>query len=233
MENSYEVKQVLGSRVTDVIYLVWRYWETVFSVFLFRGVLHHSDDSFDDVIDVGEITLAVTKVEDFDGVALHQLVGEAEVGHVGTTGRTIDGEETETCRRYVVELAVGMCHQFVALFGSGIEGHGIVNLVIGGIWHFLVGAIDAATAGIYQVRHFVMAACFKNVIETDEIGFDIGIGVGDTITDSCLGTKVNNDIRSVCFENIFNGVLVCYGIIKKCPNIASLISVSTCFNFII
>ena len=208
LEDGDEVEQVLGTVVADVIYFIRRDGKTVFSVFLFRGVLHHTDDSFDDVINVGEVALAVAVVEDLDGVALHQLVGKAKVGHVGTTGRTIDGEETETCGRYVVELAVGVCHQFVALFGSGIEGHGIVNLVISGIWHFLVGAIDAATAGIYQVRDFVMTAGFEYVVETDEIGLDIGIGVGDAVTDSCLSGKVDYNVYVVVGEDLVDEGLV-------------------------
>ena len=101
-----------------------------------------------------------------------------------------------------------MCHQFVALFCGGIEGHGIVNLVIGGIWHFLVGAIDAATAGIYQVRDFVMTAGFEDVVETDEVGLDIGIGVGDAVTDSCLSGKVDCNVYVVVGEDLVDEGLV-------------------------
>lgn len=71
LEDGDEVEQVLGIVVADVIYFIRRDGKTVFSVFLFRGVLHHTDDSFDDVIDVGEVALAVAIVEDFNGVALH------------------------------------------------------------------------------------------------------------------------------------------------------------------
>ena len=97
LENSYEVKQVLGSRVTDVIYLVWRYWETVFSCCLFRGVLHHTNDSLNDVINVCEVAFAVSIVKDLNSLALTKFVGESEICHIGTTGRTIDGEEAEAC----------------------------------------------------------------------------------------------------------------------------------------
>ena len=71
LKDGDEVEQVLGTVVADVIYFIRRDGKTIFSVFLFRSVLHNSDDSFDDVINVGEVTLAVAIVEDFDGVALH------------------------------------------------------------------------------------------------------------------------------------------------------------------
>ena len=71
LKDGDEVEQVLGAVVADVIDLIRRDGKTIFSVFFFRGMLHHTDVSFHNVIDVGEITLAVAIVEDFDGVALH------------------------------------------------------------------------------------------------------------------------------------------------------------------
>ena len=143
LKDGDEVEQILGTVIADVIYLIWGDGKTVFAILFFRCMLHHTDDSLDDVIDIGEVALAIAVVEDLDGVALHQLVGEAEVGHVGTTGRTIDGEETQSCGRDVIQLGIGMSHQFVALLGGGIEGHWIIHLVVGGVRHFLVAAIDA------------------------------------------------------------------------------------------
>ena len=71
LEDGDEVEQVLGTVVADVIYFIRRDRKTVFSVFLFRGVLHHTDDSFDDVINVGEVALTVAVVKDLDGVTFH------------------------------------------------------------------------------------------------------------------------------------------------------------------
>ena len=59
-------------------------------------MLHNADYSFHNVIDIGEVTLAVAVVEDLDGLAFHQFVGEAKVGHVGTTCWAIDGKEAES-----------------------------------------------------------------------------------------------------------------------------------------
>ena len=71
LKDGNEVEQVLWTVVTDVIYFIRRDGKTVFSVFFFRGMLHHTDDAFHDVIDVGEVALAVAIVEYLDGVAPH------------------------------------------------------------------------------------------------------------------------------------------------------------------
>ena len=44
-----------------------------------------------------------------------------------------------------------MRHQLVALLRGGIEAHGVVHLVVRGIGHFLVAAVDATAAGIHEV----------------------------------------------------------------------------------
>ena len=106
-------------------------------------MLHDANYSLDNVINVCEVALAVAVIEYLDGLALTELVREAEICHIWTTGRTIDSEETEACRWDVVELAVGMCHEFVALLGGCIERYRIIDLVIGGVWYLLVRTIDA------------------------------------------------------------------------------------------
>ena len=52
---------------------------------------HHAHNALYDVVDVGEVTLAVAVIEDLNILVAHQFVGEAEVCHVGTAGRTVDG----------------------------------------------------------------------------------------------------------------------------------------------
>ena len=142
LEDGYEVKEVFGRVVADVIYLVRGNGQSVLAVLLLGGVLHDAHHSLHDVVDIGEIALAVAIIEDLDGLAFNKFVGKAKVSHVGTAGRTIDGEETQACRWDVVELRVGMGHQLVALLGGGVEAHGVVHLVVCRIRHFLVAAVD-------------------------------------------------------------------------------------------
>ena len=142
LEDGHEVKEVFGGVVADVVHLVWWDGQPVLAVPLLRGVLHDAHHSLHDVVDIGEVALAVAIVENLDGVAFYQLVGKAEVSHVGTAGGAIDGEEAQAGRRDVVELRVGMGHQLVALLRGGVEAYGVVHLVVCRIGHLLVAAID-------------------------------------------------------------------------------------------
>ena len=142
LKDGYEVDEVLGGVVAYVIYFIRWDWESVFALLLLRCVLHDAHYAFHNVIDVGEVTLAVTVVENLDGFAFNKFVGKTEVCHVGTTCWAIDREETETGGWDVVEFAVGVRHQFVALLCCGIKRYGVIDLVVCGVRHLLVAAID-------------------------------------------------------------------------------------------
>lgn len=142
LKNGHEVEEVFGRVVADVVYLVRWDGESVLAVLLLGGVLHDANHSLHNVVDIGEIALAVAIIENLDGLTFHQFVGEAEVSHVGTAGGAIDGKEAEAGRWDVVELRVGMGHQLVALLRGGVEAHGVVHLVVCRIRHLLVAAID-------------------------------------------------------------------------------------------
>lgn len=142
LQDGHEVEKVLGGVVADVVYLVRGDGKSVLAVLLLRGVLHDAHHSLHDVVNIGEVALAVAIIENLDGLAFHQFVGETEVCHIGTAGGAIDGEEAQAGRGNVVELRVGMGHQLVALLRGGVEAYGVVHLVVCRIRHFLVAAID-------------------------------------------------------------------------------------------
>lgn len=95
LENGDEVEEILGGVVADVIHLVGRNGKTVLAILLLGCMLHNADYSFYNVIDKSEVTLAVAVVENLDGLALDQFVGETKIGHVGATSWAIDGKEAE------------------------------------------------------------------------------------------------------------------------------------------
>ena len=144
LQNIHEIQQVLWLAATDVIDRVGRDGQAVVAIALGRGFLHHPKDAFNNVIHVGEVATAVAVVIYLDGFTSQQLVGEAEVGHIRTTGRTIDGEEAQAGAGDVVKLAVAMRKKLVALLGGGIEAHRIINTVVNAERHFLVATINAA-----------------------------------------------------------------------------------------
>ena len=191
LEDGHEVEEVFGMVVPDVVDFVGRERQSVFAVLLFGGVLHHADNAFDDVVDVGEVALTLAVIEYLDSLAGFKLVGEAEVGHVGATGGAVDGKETEPCAGDVVEFAVGVGHELVALFGGGVQGNRVVHFVVGGVGDLLVAAVHAGGACVDEVFDFAFfsafAAGFQNVVESDEVALDVGVRVRDGIADPCLG----------------------------------------------
>ena len=64
--------------VAYVIYFVRRDRQAVLACQPFGSVSHHSCHTFHNVIYVGEVPLAVPVIEDPDGIAFHQFIGEAE-----------------------------------------------------------------------------------------------------------------------------------------------------------
>jgi len=131
LKDGDEVKEVFGRVVTDIVYLIRRYGESVFTVLFFGGVLHDANNTFYNIVYISEVAFAVAVVEDFDGFAFHQFVGKAEVGHVRTAGRSVDSEEAKTGGGNVVEFRVGMGHQLIAFLGSCIETDRVVYFIIG------------------------------------------------------------------------------------------------------
>ena len=217
LQDGYEVKEVFGRVVADVIYLVRGNGQSVLALLFLRCVLHDAHHTFHDVVDIGEITLAVAIIEYLDGLAFHQFVGEAEVSHVGTTGGAIDSKEAQTGRGDVVEFRVGMGHQLVALLRGGVEAYGVVYLVVCRIGHLLIAAIDGRGRGIDQMFHFVVAARLEDVVESDEVALDIGVGVGDAVAHACLGGEVDHYCYLVFGEDCLHGCLIGDGGVDEGP----------------
>ena len=221
LQNCHEVQQVFGVVVADVIDFVRRERETIFAVLFFGSMLHHADYTFNDIIDVSEVTLAFAVVENLDGLACFKLVREAEVGHVRAARRTIDGKEAKSSARNVVKLAISMRHKFVALLGGGIQRYGIVDFVIGRIRNLLVAAIHARRTRIDEMLDFKVAASFENVVESDEVALDVGILIRDGVTDASLSREIHDDSEVVFFKKAVDGRLVGEICLDKSPLLAS------------
>ena len=69
LQNVYKVEQVLGLAATDVIDCVRRYRQAVFACLLFGSFGHHTDNAFDNVINVCEIPAAIAVVVNLDCLA--------------------------------------------------------------------------------------------------------------------------------------------------------------------
>lgn len=52
--------------------------------------------------------------------------------------------------------------------------------------------------------NFVVTAGFEDVVESDEVGFYIGIRIGDAVAYSCLCGKVHNNLWLILGEEVFD-----------------------------
>lgn len=110
-----------------------------------------------------------------------------------------------------------MRHQFVALLRGGIEGYGVVHLVVCGVRHLLVAAIDRGGRGIDQMLDLMVTAGLQDIIETDKVALNVSIGIGDAVADSCLSGKVHDNGNLVFCEDFLYCVFVCDGGMNKSP----------------
>ena len=65
--------------------------------------------------------------------------------------------------------------------------------------------------------YFMMTACFKNVVETDEVALDISIGICDTVTNTCLSSEIYNNRYLGFGEYFIYRFFVCNRGMDKCP----------------
>lgn len=143
LKHGHEVQQALGGAVADVVDHIRRYGESVLPGASLRRVAHDPDHALHDVVDVCEVPEAVAVVEYPDALTPDQPVCEAVVSHVRPAAGSVDGEEAQSSGGNVVELAVGVRQQFVALLGGGVEAYWVVHHVVGGVRYLPVCPVDA------------------------------------------------------------------------------------------
>ena len=87
---------------TNVVKSIGRYRQTILACLASWCSLYNTNNSFDDVINIGEITLTITVIEDLDGLASKKFNCKNKVGHIRSTSRAINSKETKTCRGNVI-----------------------------------------------------------------------------------------------------------------------------------
>ena len=221
LKHRHEVQQALGGAVADVVDHVRRHGESVLPGASLRRVAHDPDHALHDVVDVCEVPEAVAVVEYPDALSPDQPVCEAVVRHVRPAAGSVDGEEAQSRGGNVVELAVGVRQQLVALLGGGVEADGVVHHVVGGVRHLPVGAVDAGRGGVDQMLHagassvVAVAAGLQDVVESDQVALYVRVRIGDAVPDPCLGSQVDHDGRTKVPEYAIHGIPVRNGLAEE------------------
>ena len=98
-----------------------------------------------------------------------------------------------------------MGHQLIALLRGGIEGDWIVDLVVSGVRHFLVGAIDTGGRGVDQMVDRVVPTGFEDVIKAYEIRtgikLDISMNNRNRVENSMI---IMNEIKDKKFKKYYH-----------------------------
>ena len=56
--------------------------------------------------------------------------------------------------------------------------------------------------------YLMVTACFKYIVETDEVALDICVWIGDAVTYACLGCEIYHNSDFVFGENLFYSFLI-------------------------
>ena len=169
LQGADEVQEVFRLAATDIIDGIRGDGQTVFSLFFLRGSLHDPADSFHDIIYVGEVPAHFAVVENLDFFPRSQLIGGGEVEHIRAAGGAVDREEAQARGGNVVELAIGVGQELVALLGGGVKGHGMIHFVLRGEGHLLVAPVDRGAGGVDQMLHGIVAAGLQDVVEAHDV----------------------------------------------------------------
>ena len=135
LEYPHKIQQTLRSAVSYIVQCIRRLRKPVLPDLSLRRLLHDSDNSFDNIIYICKVPLAVPVIEYLYLFSLDKLLRKLEICHIRTSRRTIDRKESQTSARNIIKLAVRMSHQFVALLGRSIERNRRIHLVISRIWN--------------------------------------------------------------------------------------------------
>ena len=149
--------------ITNVVHGIWRYGKPIIPCGTIRSLLHHTNDAFDDIVNVRKITLAITIVENLYRLTFNQFIGETKICHVRPAGRPIDRKETQSRGRNVIQLTVCMCHQFVGFLRSRIQTNRIIHFIARGKWYFRIATVNRRTRRIYQMLNRMMTTCLKDI----------------------------------------------------------------------
>src|SRR5215468_466217 len=85
-----------------------------------------TNDGFDEVINISEVSLHFPVVVDVDLPASEDVLHELEQRHVRPSPRSVDAEEPEYRRRDIPQMRVGMCDRFDRLLGGGVKSERMI-----------------------------------------------------------------------------------------------------------
>ena len=139
----------------------------------------------------------LTIVENLNWLSSKNGFSKFEQRHVGPAPWSIDCEKAQASGGKAIEVAIGVRHEFVRFFASGVEAQWVVYILVYRKRHGCVGAVNAGAAGINQVFNPMVSAAFQNVRKTDDVTVDVGQRIFYGISYTSLGSEINHALGLV------------------------------------
>src|SRR5579885_3245316 len=160
-----------------------------------RDLVQRADDAFHDVLDVGEVTLVTAAIEHVDGPALQDVAREHEQRHVGPAPWTVHGEEAQAGHRQLIQMAVGVRHQFVGFLRRRVQRYRMIHIVVHGKRHARVGAVHRAGRGEDKVLDAVVAATLEHIEKAGDVGVNVGVRIDERVAHAGLRGEMHHPLR--------------------------------------
>lgn len=166
-----------------------------------------ADDAFDDIFHIGEVACVIAVVKDRYGLTGQDFFGEKEQRHVWSAPRTVDREEAQASGGQAEQVAVAMGHQLVGALGGSVKLQRVHRGLVLTEWHIGVRAVNAAGAGVCEVRRLLVTAGLQDIGESVNIAAGISTRVFKRVTHSGLGSQVDDAVELVLGEAVVNSLL--------------------------
>ena len=93
-------------------------------------LVNNSGDSFNDVIDVGEVAGVMTMVVNVNWLTSKDPAREQEQRHVWATPGAVYRKKSQPCDWNAEQMSVGVGHQFIGFFRGRIHAQRVVDTVV-------------------------------------------------------------------------------------------------------
>ncbi len=84
----------------------------------------------------------------------------------------------------------------------------MIYIIVNGERHFGVRPVDRAGRGVDEVLHVVLPAPFEDVQKTDEVTINVGMRIGQRVTDAGLRREMHDALRLFLSKKLFHAATV-------------------------
>ena len=154
------------------------------------------------IVDIGKIPQHVPIVINLNGLSVHNFLCKFIICHIRPAKGPIYRKKSQTCHRIPVQFTIGMGHQFIGLFGGGIQTDGTVNLILYRVGRFFIAPIHRAGRCEYQMLNAKPSACFQDMEKTNQVGRYIGIRIVNAVPNAGLCAQIHGYLRLIRLKHM-------------------------------